>query len=201
MGSSVKHGGPWWFIQLWLNLYIINSINHQSFQDLKFPSIKENEDDRPCMSYGEAAYSFAGSNISAESFDLWFKHFYDGFPSDTTISYAYEDFEWPEDLRIDDLNNEFYLEHKKNFISAISPFILPTGVSQCRFTQNSYEFYHPMLVASQFGLGQLPLDLYFSRKIQIRGIVSSAQLIDKILNLEGPPLGSTIFHQSLHQSR
>ncbi|EAZ39509.1 hypothetical protein OsJ_23946 [Oryza sativa Japonica Group] len=96
------------------------------------------------MSYGEAAYSFAGSNISAESFDLWFKHFYDGFPSDTTISYAYEDFEWPEDLRIDDLNNEFYLEHKKNFISAISPFILPTGVSQCRFTQNSYEFYHPM---------------------------------------------------------
>lgn len=153
------------------------------------------------MSYGEAAYSFAGSNISAESFDLWFKHFYDGFPSDTTISYAYEDFEWPEDLRIDDLNNEFYLEHKKNFISAISPFILPTGVSQCRFTQNSYEFYHPMLVASQFGLGQLPLDLYFSRKIQIRGIVSSAQLIDKILNLEGPPLGSTIFHQSLHQSR
>lgn len=137
MNSSVKHGGPWWFVQLWLNIYIVNSINHQTLQDFRFPSIEDNEDDRPCMSFGEAAYMFAGSNLSAEPFEHWFKHFYDGFPNDTEMWYAYvnfEDFECPEDLRIDDLNNEFYPENKKNFISALLPCILPTGVSQGRFT-------------------------------------------------------------------
>jgi hypothetical protein len=89
------------------------------------------------MSFGEAAYMFAGSNLSAEPVEHWFKHFYDGFPNDTEMWYAYEnfeDFECPEDLRIDDLNNEFYPENKKNFISALLPCILPTGVSQGRFT-------------------------------------------------------------------
>lgn len=37
MGSPVKHGGPWWFIQLWLNLYAVNLINHRTLQELKFP--------------------------------------------------------------------------------------------------------------------------------------------------------------------
>ena len=45
------------------------------------------------------------------------------------------------------------------------------------------------LLARQLGMGQLPFSLYFSTRIQTRGIVTSALLMDKVINLEGPPLG------------
>ena len=47
-----------------------------------------------------------------------------------------------------------------------------------------------MSSAKQFGMGQLPIGLFLADKIQCRGEISSSLLMDRLLNLQGPPLGS-----------
>ncbi|XP_066162347.1 uncharacterized protein [Oryza sativa Japonica Group] len=59
-----------------------------------------------------------------------------------------------------------------------------------RNIQVSYEFYHPMSSARQFGMGQLPIGLFFADKIQCRGEISSTLMMDQLLNIPGPPLGN-----------
>nr|ABA96749.1 hypothetical protein LOC_Os12g11200 [Oryza sativa Japonica Group] len=83
-------------------------------------------------------------------------------------------------------------EHQSRevFTTVISPCILPVGIHQLRNIQVSYEFYHPMTSARQFGMGQLLIGLYFADKIQCRGDISSALMMDWLLNIPGPQLGS-----------
>ena len=73
--------GPWWLIQLWLNLYMHKTIK-PALRDLSFPSSNFDEEHRgeegrarQCTSYGEAA-----SAIIID-FDVGhlFKKFYRGF--------------------------------------------------------------------------------------------------------------------------
>lgn len=73
---------------------------------------------------------------------------------------------------------------------AISPCILPIGIHQGRNIQVSYEFYHPISAARQLVMGQLPIGLLFADKIQTRGEITSALMMDRLLNIPGPPLGS-----------
>jgi hypothetical protein len=47
-----------------------------------------------------------------------------------------------------------------------------------------------MSSAKQFEMGQLPIDLFFANKIQCRGDISSTLMMDRLLNIPGPPLGS-----------
>jgi hypothetical protein len=47
-----------------------------------------------------------------------------------------------------------------------------------------------MSSARQLGMGQLPIGLFFADKIQCRGEISSTLMMDRLLNLQGPPLGS-----------
>lgn len=99
-------------------------------------------------------------------------------------------FELPTDFRFDEINSEKYEKSREVFTAAISPCILPVGICQGRNIQISYEFYHPMSVARQMGIGELPIGLYYSEKIQVRGEITSALMMDRLLNLQGPPLGS-----------
>ena len=53
--------GPWWLIQMWLNLYM-HKIVRPNLQNLSFPSSNFDEEyrgeerrTRQCMNYGEAA--------------------------------------------------------------------------------------------------------------------------------------------------
>ena len=73
--------GPWWLIQLWLNLYM-HKIVRPNLSNLSFPSSNfakdykgKEERTQPCMNYGEAA-----SAITI-AFDVGhlFKKFYGGF--------------------------------------------------------------------------------------------------------------------------
>ena len=47
-----------------------------------------------------------------------------------------------------------------------------------------------MSSARQLGMDQLPIGLFFADKIQCRGEISSTLMMDRLLNLQGPPLGS-----------
>nr|BAC65032.1 aminotransferase-like protein [Oryza sativa Japonica Group] len=150
---------------------------------------------RRCTSYGEYASTptDAGAKLSAELLKDWFCSFYEGFKKDARIWFPYEDstdLELPSDFRFEDINHEKFQKSREVLIAAISPCILPVGIHQGRNIQISYEFYHPMSSARQLGLGQLPIGLFFADKIQCRGQITSVLMMDRLLNLPGPPLGS-----------
>nr|AAX92794.1 retrotransposon protein, putative, unclassified [Oryza sativa Japonica Group]AAX94987.1 retrotransposon protein, putative, unclassified [Oryza sativa Japonica Group]ABA93347.1 retrotransposon, putative, centromere-specific [Oryza sativa Japonica Group] len=112
---------------------------------------------------------------------------------DARVWFLYEDsadLELPSDFRFEDINHEIYQSSREIFSAAISPCILPVGIHQGRNIQVSYEFYHPMSSARQLGMGQLLIGLFFADKIQCRGEISSTLMMDRLLNLLGPPLGS-----------
>lgn len=172
-----------------------------TLSEADFPSINEptvvgegNEiTSRRCMSFGEATCTYNGSELSAELFLNWYGNFYDGFPKDSKIWFAYEhaeNFELPANFRFDEISHERFEKSREVFTAAISPCILPVGIHQDRNIQVSYEFYHPMSTARQLGIGQLSIGLYFVDKIQTRGEITSALMMDRLLNIPGPPLGS-----------
>nr|BAD23192.1 aminotransferase-like protein [Oryza sativa Japonica Group] len=202
VGSIVGAGGPWWLLQTWLNLVVMKVVNRPSVTEAEFPlpePIVEDDGEerthRRCMSYGEYASTptDAGAKLSAELLKDWFCSFYEGFKKDARIWFPYEDsadLELPLDFRFEDINHKKFQKSREILIAAISPCILPVGIHQGRNIQVSYEFYHPMSSARQLGLGQLPIGLFFADKIQCRGQITSTLMMDRLLNLPGPPLGS-----------
>nr|CAE04029.1 OSJNBb0068N06.5 [Oryza sativa Japonica Group] len=186
----------------WLNLMVMKVVNRPSVIEAEFlrlePIIEDDGEERThrkCTSYRGYASTLAdtGAKLSAELLKDWFCSFYEGFQKDAPIWFPYEDsalLELPSDFRFEDINHERYEKSREVFSAAISPCILPVGIHQGRNIQVSYEFYHPMSSARQLGMGQLPIGLFFADKIQCRGEISSTLMMDRLLNLEGPPLGS-----------
>nr|AAX96870.1 hypothetical protein LOC_Os11g15070 [Oryza sativa Japonica Group]ABA92510.1 hypothetical protein LOC_Os11g15070 [Oryza sativa Japonica Group] len=202
VGSVVNAGGPWWLLQTWLNLVAMKAVNRPAVTEAEFPRLEPITDDdgeerthRRCMSYGEYASTpaDAGAKLSAELLKDWFCSFYEGFQKDARVWFPYEDsvnLDLPADFRFEDINHERYQKSREVFAAAISPCILPVSIHQGRNIQVSYEFYHPMSSARQFGMGQLPIGLFFADKIQCRGDISSTLMMDRLLNIPGPPLAS-----------
>nr|CAD39340.2 OSJNBa0094O15.9 [Oryza sativa Japonica Group] len=115
------------------------------------------------------------------------------FPKNTRIWFAYEGhstFELPGDFWFDEINSKKYDKSKEVFSTAINPCIIPVGIHQGKNIQMTYEFCHPTSATRQFGMGQLPISLFFTDKIQNRGEITSLLMMDRLLNLPGPPLGS-----------
>lgn len=198
VGKPIGHtGGPWWFVQLWLNLYTVKAADRPALEESLFPGdYAEDADEtfRRCMSLGEAALVYLGAGPSVDNFKTWFYHFYDGFPRNARIWYPYEDVkadELPADFRPDIINSDS--RSREVFVSALSPCILPTGFftgCHCHarkfpnripsHSHVSYEFYHPMVAARQLGCGQVSIGLYFANKIQTRGSISSALIFNRL---------------------
>lgn len=119
-------GGPWWFIQLWLHLYLHRFVTPH-LQDLKFPSlmtVDENKEETCCcLSYGEAA------SVISIDFEIayLFQCFYKGFPKEVTVWLPYDGedyyFELPCGFRFD----TFCLDEPSSaiFDSMVKPALLP----------------------------------------------------------------------------
>jgi hypothetical protein len=176
-GSVVGAGGPWWLLQTWLNLVVMKVVNRPPLTEAEFPRLEPTTNDdgeevthRRCMSYGEAASTPAnsGAKLSAKLLKDWFCSFYEGFQRDARVWFQYEDsvnFDLPANFRFEDIDSEKFDKSREVFSAAISPCILPVGIHQGRNIQVSYEFYHPMSSARQFGMGQLTIGLFFADKI------------------------------------
>jgi hypothetical protein len=74
-------GGPWWFINLWLNLYMHKVLGHR-LHKISFLS-DHTEEEKPrtrrCMSYGEAASAFPCDRLALSEVATFFRCFYNGF--------------------------------------------------------------------------------------------------------------------------
>lgn len=191
--QTVSHGGPWWFIQLWLTIHTNTMVDRPPLSDSRFPSKYADHEDprtRRCMSYGEAASVYPGAEQSAEDMSTWFIRFYTGPPSVRMDMFVYtsdRDFEFPDDLQLSLVNDD--LESRELFMIGLTPCLLPVGLFQGRSTSLSYEFYNPMVAARQCGLGQLTVSLYLHKLLESRGTVPSALVMSKALEIELPNLG------------
>jgi hypothetical protein len=79
-------GGPWWFIQLWLNMYMHKTMGIR-LSEMSFPSEDFGEEENPitrrCTSFGEAAIMIANDPNTFGKTDF-FKCFYNGFTENST---------------------------------------------------------------------------------------------------------------------
>jgi len=75
-------GGPWWFIQLWLHMYMHKTMVVE-LSEMEFPSEEFFEEEetitRRCTSFGEAAIMIANGPKTLGITDF-FRCFYNGFP-------------------------------------------------------------------------------------------------------------------------
>jgi len=180
-------GGPWWFIQLWLNMYM-HKIMGIKLSEMSFPSEGFNEGEETvvhqCTSFGEAAIMIANdSNVFGKTDFL--RCFYNGFTEDSTIWFACHD-----DNKEYENSFKFHLDSWKDDEEAtnimreiISPRILPANFTSGK-SAIGYEFCYPSVVAMQLGFVQLPPLLYFANKVQARNPIDTALTYNRLKSWE-----------------
>ena len=110
---------------------------------------------------------------------------------ESTIWYAYEAKDSYELPTFSFLEVPLDEDYAKIFKSMINSIVLPVGFSLGRKETRSFEFYHPAVVARQFGFGQVPTDLFFANLVKPRGSLDSALIYDRLISLSErllPPL-------------
>lgn len=163
------YSGPWWLIQMWLNLYLHKTVK-PDLTNLSFPStnfaVGDNEITRGCLNYGEAASAIS---INLDRGHL-FKKFIEALKQISSSGYLMmmKIMIWlclsasnlKQAVLICALPVEFRHGHGK------------TSSSSHPDNWSTYEFYNPNFVARQFGLGQLSPRLYFSNILKLREGIS-----------------------------
>lgn len=179
-------GGPWWFIQIWLNAYM-HKIAGIDLKSIQFPasSFAENEEfkTRGALSIGEAASQIV-NDPSAVTLVDYFKVFYHGFSDQDFSWFIYTDvkdtFSHPTNFDMTDTNDEY---STKILSYALVPRILPVDFTSIK-DKPSYEFYHPAIAARQMGFGQLPIHLYLTSLIRSRELLNSALELNRLQSRE-----------------
>jgi hypothetical protein len=165
--KTVKTGGPWWFIQLWAQLYFQNHIpNFPPLATCTFP----NTNGKPirCTSYGQALYSLPGSKLNPKEASGWFRTFYQGLDDPLFFPYQEsENFENPVSFRLDSFADDD--STRQLYSIMIRPCFLPVGMSTSnRIIKPGYESYQPVVVGRQFGLGQVSPHLFLHHLTESR---------------------------------
>jgi hypothetical protein len=86
-------GGPWWFINMWVNLHLRDKLE-QSIFDMSFPG--DQPDGVPvvkrrCMNFGKVVSAFTGHKTTPSRIAEHFRRFYLGFTPESIIWFAYDD--------------------------------------------------------------------------------------------------------------
>jgi hypothetical protein len=158
--------GPWWFVQMWLQLYMHQIVNIDLNNRL-FPSSSYNEGEaqitRGCQTHGEAASTVSINQNVSQLFELFFK----GFPDPLWLPYLDND-----NLT---LLCEFSFEigchdgrSTEIFNIFIHPCPLPAEFCGGRLNHSTYEYYQPNMMARQLGCGQMPPRLFLHEFLKPR---------------------------------
>jgi hypothetical protein len=150
--------GPWWFAQMWLQLYM-HQIVGINLNNWHFPLSGYKEEEmqitKGCQTYGEAASTISIDQNISQLFELFFR----GFTNPLWLPYLNND-----NLT---LPYEFTFENGCNdaksieiFNIFIHPCILPAEFCEGRQNHSTYEYYQPNMVARQLGCGQVPPSLF-----------------------------------------
>ena len=173
-------GGPWWFINMWLNVHMHKRLQFDLFAQ-RFPKYitedhelaDEESTTCPPLNYGEAAIVLPGTGGNEDLVSRFFQTLYDGLPKDQQAWMPYEDLETRFPLTFhpfdDDLNKDNDL-----MMAIITPRAIPVNTfSSEKNTNPTYEFYNPSALARQLAFGQLPIRVCYADVVKPRETITS----------------------------
>jgi hypothetical protein len=184
--------GPWWFVQMWLQLYM-HQIVGINLNNRLFPSSSYKEGEiqitKGCQTYGEAASTISIDQNISQLFELFFR----GFTNPLWLPYLNND-----NLA---LPYEFTFENGCNdaksieiFNIFIHPCILPAEFCGGRQNHSTYEYYQPNIVARQLGCGQVPPRLFLHEFLKPREEIKENMQARRVFEYQCSP---TIYPWSL----
>jgi hypothetical protein len=167
--------GPWWFVQMWLQLYM-HQIIGIDLNNRHFPSANykkgETQITKGCQIYGEAASTMSINKNIVQLFELFFR----GFANPLWLPYLNND-------KLT-LPCEFSFEAGCNDVKSIAifnifihPCILPVEFSGGRQNQIIFEYYQPNMMARQLGCGQVPPRLFLHEFLKPRKDIKESFLV------------------------
>jgi hypothetical protein len=172
--------GPWWFIQMWLQLYM-HQIIGIDLNNWRFPSTNykegETQSTKGCQTYGEAASIVSINKNIGQLFELFFR----GFANPLWLPYLNnENLTLPCEFNFEDGCND--VQSIAIFNIFIHPCILPAEFTGGRQNQSTFEYYQPYMTARQLGCGQVAPRLFLheflkprediKKSVQAKGVLS-----------------------------
>jgi hypothetical protein len=152
-------GGPWWFLNMWLNLHLRDMLEQNIF-DVSFPGdqlegvpiVK-----RRCMNFGEIVSVFPGHKRTPSRIAEHFRSFYLGFTPGSITWFAYrddDDTHFETTFNFDNIHRDD--DNRIAFVEMIKSGFLPS----CVFGKDqsaTYEFYNPSVCTRPLGLSSCRL--------------------------------------------
>ena len=181
LGEPIDNlGGPWWFINMWLNVHMHKRLRFDFFTQ-RFPRdiVEDYElvDDelatRLRLNYGEAVIVLPGTSCNENKVGRFFQTLYDGLSKDQRAWMPYEDLETRFLLTFHRFDNALIKDN-----DLMMAFITPRAIPVNRFgsaknINTTYEFYNPSALARQLAIGQLPIKLCYANLVKPRETINS----------------------------
>ena len=173
-------GGPWWFINMWLNVHMHKRLRFDLFAQ-RFPRdiaedhelADEETSTCPPLNYGEAAIVLPGTGSNEDQVSRFFQTLYDGLPKDQRAWMPYEDLEIRFPLAFHPFDDALDKDNDL-IIAIITPrAILVNTFGSGKNTNPTYEFYNPSALARQLVFGQLPIRLGYTDVVKPRETITS----------------------------
>ena len=181
-------GGPWWFVNMWLNAHMLKRLQWDFFTQ-QFPrDIAENhelEDEEsttcPPLNFGEVIIVLLGTEANDDQIGRFFQTFYNGLSREHRAWMPYIDEESKFPLLFN-LADEALNKNDKLMMAIITPRAIPVNTfSSGKNTNLTYEFYNPSTVSRQLAFGQLPIKLCYADVIKPRETITSRLDRDKVV--------------------
>jgi hypothetical protein len=181
LGESIDNlGGPWWFINMWLNAHMHKHLQWDFFAQ-QFPRditedyklAKDELATRSPLNYGEAIIVLPRTDANENQIGRFFQTFYNGLSRDhrAWMPYEHEESRFPLTFHPADdaLNKDNDL-----MMAIITPrAILVNNFGSGKNTNTTYEFYNPSAQSRQLAFGQLPIKLCYANVVKLRETITS----------------------------
>ena len=183
-------GGPWWFINMWLNAHMHKRLQWDFFAQ-QFPREiaedhvlgDEESATRSPLNFGEAIIVLPRIEANEDQIGRFFQSFYNGLSRDhrAWVPYIDEENRFPLlfNFADDTLNQDNEL-----MMAIITPRAIPVNTfGSGKNTNITYEFYNPSAVSRQLAFGQLPIKLCFADVIKPRETITYGIDWNKVVRL------------------
>jgi len=182
LGQPIDNlGGPWWFINTWLNLHMHKHLEFDLFAQ-RFPrDIAEDYEldaeesaTRSLLNFGKATIVLPGTGGNEGQVSRFFQTLYEGLNREQWAWMPYEDPDTRFPLTFHPFNDALNKD-RDVMMAIITPRAIPVNFFGSEKASNlTYEFYNPSALARQLAFSQLPIVLCYADVIKPRETITSS---------------------------
>jgi len=147
-------GGPWWFINMWLNVHMLKRLRFDFFAQQFLRDIVEDyelADDESAMrspvNCGEAVIVLPGTGSNENQIGQFFQTLYNGLSKDQRAWMPYEDLESKFPLTFHPFDDALNKDNDLMMAIITPRAILVNNFGSGKNTNTTYEFYNPSALA------------------------------------------------------